>query len=156
MELMELGSKKGIAGIYNLKTMKDVMELKPKYNINSSGNETILAVTAILSDGTHKEIERGYIDTESGEKHTAPVIGEQIKGLSINALIFHHEKYSQNGGEDLKEYLTTIVQTEKVIKEIMEAWDKIMAAAKATYPDATEDERYHIVKDIMNKSIKIK
>ena len=41
------------------------------------------------------------------------------------------------------------------LKEMMTAWDKVMAAAKMTFPDATPDERYHIVSRVMARNLKL-
>lgn len=42
------------------------------------------------------------------------------------------------------------------MKEMMDGWDKIMAAAKAQFPGATEEELYQIAKGAMNHALGIK
>ena len=48
--------------------------------------------------------------------------------------------------------MATIAQD---IKEMMEGWNKIMIAAKAQFPQATEEEIYEIAKGAMNHALGI-
>lgn len=45
------------------------------------------------------------------------------------------------------------MNTVKAIEEMMNVWNKTIAAAKAAYPNATEEEIYQITKSAMNKSL---
>lgn len=42
------------------------------------------------------------------------------------------------------------------LKEMMNGWNKIMAAAKVQFPKATEEELYQIAKGAMNHALGIK
>lgn len=41
------------------------------------------------------------------------------------------------------------------LAEMMAAWNKIMAAARAQFPTASEEELFAITKDAMNHSLKL-
>lgn len=43
----------------------------------------------------------------------------------------------------------------ETIQEMMEAWNKIMAAAREHFPNANEDELYNIAKNAMDKAVGI-
>lgn len=43
--------------------------------------------------------------------------------------------------------------TAEAMKEMMEAWNKIMAAARQQFPKATEEELYQIAKGAMNHAL---
>lgn len=42
------------------------------------------------------------------------------------------------------------------LKDMMSGWNKIMVAAKAQFPKATEEELYEIAKGAMNHALGIK
>ena len=43
--------------------------------------------------------------------------------------------------------------TAEALKEMMEAWNKIMAAARQQFPKVTEEELYQIAKGAMNHAL---
>lgn len=43
----------------------------------------------------------------------------------------------------------------EALKEMMEGWNKIMAAARQQFPNATEEELYQIAKGAMNYALGI-
>jgi len=45
--------------------------------------------------------------------------------------------------------------TAEAMKEMMEGWNKIMAAAREQFPEASEDELYQIAKGAMNHALGI-
>ncbi len=49
--------------------------------------------------------------------------------------------------------MTTLAQD---IKEMMDGWNTIMAAAKEQFPKATEEELYQIAKGAMNHALGIR
>jgi hypothetical protein len=44
----------------------------------------------------------------------------------------------------------------EMIREMMQAWNKIMAAAKSQFPSASEEELFRIASSAMNHALKIK
>jgi len=128
MELMKLGSNRGIAGKYNLKTLDAVLKFEPferRHTWCDGTNYEGIAVFAVLSDGTEFRLESGFIHSD-GNEHTpdvsgdAPVIGEQIAGLQVNALVFHYEEYGQNGNEEWEECLPITPPDWKVLRRRIE------------------------------------
>ena len=47
-------------------------------------------------------------------------------------------------------------ETVEALREMMNGWNKIMAKAKAQFPNATGDELYQIAKGAMNHALGIK
>lgn len=45
--------------------------------------------------------------------------------------------------------------TAEALKEMMEAWNKIMESARQQFPKATEEELYQIAKGAMNRAVGI-
>lgn len=45
--------------------------------------------------------------------------------------------------------------TAEALKEMMEAWNKIMTAAREQFPTASEEELYQIAKGAMNHALGI-
>lgn len=45
--------------------------------------------------------------------------------------------------------------TAEAMKEMMEAWNRIMDAARQQFPNATEEELYQIAKGAMNRAVGI-
>ena len=98
MELMTLGSNRGIAGMLGLKTKDDVLRHIPfeRHHTYCDGSvHNGVAVYAVLKNGEQRKLDtsghysdgNNYIpDTEE----CAPTIGEQIAGMPVDALIFHH------------------------------------------------------------------
>lgn len=42
----------------------------------------------------------------------------------------------------------------KSIKEMMDAWNRLMAEARAMLPDATPEELFQVVSEAMNRSLR--
>ena len=49
----------------------------------------------------------------------------------------------------------TAAEIAETLKEMMEAWNKIMAAARKQFPMATEEELFEIAKGAMNHALRI-
>jgi len=108
MELMTLGTNRGIAGKNNFKGMNDIMSFVPffrTYNWCGGQNHQGTRVIARLRDGTEKELQQAGI-TSNGDNYiadintTADTIGVQIAGLDVTALVFRYEEWGQNHRED--------------------------------------------------------
>lgn len=112
-QLMELNSNKGIAGEMLFTGMDEVLRFVPKrdeYHYCDGDHHNDCLVTAVLSDGSQKELDTALHigDGSNYVKDTvkdAPCIGEQIANLDVNALIFHRIVDNQNFDEDYEEYL---------------------------------------------------
>ena len=48
------------------------------------------------------------------------------------------------------------MSTAEALKEMMDGWNKIMAAAREQFPTATEEELYQIAKGAMNHALGIR
>ena len=106
MELMTLGTNKGIAGKNNFKGMNDIMSYIPSFRTHNwcgGQNHEGTRVFAQLRDGTKKELKQAGV-TSNGDNYiadistTADTIGGQIAGFDtpVTALIFIHEEWGQN------------------------------------------------------------
>ena len=114
MELITLGTSRGIAGKNNLRGIDDVMSFVPYFRTHSwcdGQNHEGTRVFARLHDGYEKELQQAGT-VSNGDNYvadintTADTIGGQIAGLDVTALIFIYEEWGQNHGEDRwEEYL---------------------------------------------------
>ena len=114
MELMALGTSRGIAGKNNFKGMNDVMSFVPSFRTHSwcdGQNHEGTRVFARLRDGTEKELQQAGVvsngDNYIADTNTAAdTIGGQIAGLgTVTALVFLYEEWGQNGEDRWAEYL---------------------------------------------------
>lgn len=116
MDLMNLGSGRGIAGEYRFKTIEDVLSMVPWYRQHSYCDGTItnyLSVVAILPGGEEIELETATHFSDGNEyiadtETAADTIGVQIAALPVYpvALVFTRREADANGGEEeWSEYL---------------------------------------------------
>ena len=113
MELMKLNSGRGIAGEFQLTSIKDVLTIVPfeeTWTWCDGNNRNNLFVTAVFCNGDRKELEYSYHYGDANEytpdiDGDAPTIGEQIANMDVSALIFRRIHKNQNEDEDWEEYL---------------------------------------------------
>jgi len=134
-ELMELGSRKGIAGRYELKGLNDVMSFTPfcdEWEGQAGRSRDSVHVVAVLSNGRRKQLDEREIlshasNYEPPQEWTAPTVGEQIAGLPVVALEFTREEYSYDQVEQFSWTETVFVSApdwSKVRRRIEDALRK--------------------------------
>jgi hypothetical protein len=115
MELMELGSNKGIAGMEKFKRIEDVLSFIPFFDQHTwcaGENFTRITVAAVLPDGSIVVLEQSGHITDAGQyvrdvDLDADTIGVQISRLPEYpaALIFEYYEDTQNNFKTWEEYL---------------------------------------------------